>query len=487
MHDVGYLLRQPYWLDESWVAVSTRVPLRDLPLVTASSPLGWTVLLRLVPFGGPERQRLVPLAFAGLAVALGYLLLRALGRGRLVAALAGALPVLIAPAMLVRDDLKQYTADAAVLLLLWLAVARLDAAWTRRRLVALGVLVGLAPLVSTAAALSGPAALVAVVGAALVAHDRARVREASLLALAAGAVLGVVLLLTVLRNSTDSLREFWVDHYLPRSPVDALPEAWSRWEAAAAYTLVPHALPALLLAAGGAWALWRSGKVASALLVPVAALGSAAAAVLHVYPFLDVRTSTWLLVGVSVLAAVAVAVALGALAAPAPAAPAAAIRLAATGLAVAAAGSAAHVAHPYVRGHTIFAQDVRSQAERVAADKRPGDVVLVALSATWAYAYYSGTGPVPVERTDSVATRFLPSFAGAPDVQVVRGRGPEAVRQAVRRAVGSAGPDGRVWVVRTQIAAEERPAWDAALRQCGQEVRVGVDPLLVLRAGGGCG
>src|SRR3954454_16715234 len=89
VHDVGYLLRQPYWLDESWVAVSTKVAWRDVPLVSASSPLGGTVLLRLVAAGGPERQRLVPLAFAGLAVALAYLLLRCVGLGRLPAALAG--------------------------------------------------------------------------------------------------------------------------------------------------------------------------------------------------------------------------------------------------------------------------------------------------------------------------------------------------------------------------------------------------------------
>src|SRR3954447_25363769 len=151
VHDVGYLLRQPYWLDESWVAVSTKVAWRDLPQVAASSPLGWTVLLRLVPVGGPERQRLVPLAFAALAVAVAYLLLRSFGSGRLASALAGGGPVLLAPAMLARADLKQYTADAAVFLLLWLALSRLEARWSRQRLVQLSALVALSPLLSTAA------------------------------------------------------------------------------------------------------------------------------------------------------------------------------------------------------------------------------------------------------------------------------------------------------------------------------------------------
>src|SRR3954447_23417349 len=150
VHDVGYLLRQPYWLDESWVAFSTKAPWRDLPLVSASSPLGWTVLLRVVPLGGPERQRLVPLAFAGLAGAVAYLLLRSVGVRRLPAALAGGGTVLLAPALLARADLKQYTADAAVFLLLLLLLCRLEAHWSHRRLLELAGAVALSPLLSTA-------------------------------------------------------------------------------------------------------------------------------------------------------------------------------------------------------------------------------------------------------------------------------------------------------------------------------------------------
>ncbi|MCW2930204.1 MAG: hypothetical protein JWM19_1166 [Actinomycetia bacterium] len=65
--NVPYQLRQPYWLDEAWVADSVRAPLSQVPRLASSTPLGWTLLLRLVPFGGPERQRLVPLAFYAFA------------------------------------------------------------------------------------------------------------------------------------------------------------------------------------------------------------------------------------------------------------------------------------------------------------------------------------------------------------------------------------------------------------------------------------
>ena len=78
VHDVGYVLRQPYWTDEAWVAVTTRFPVAQLPALTASTPIGWSVLLRLVTFGPGQTGRILPLAFAGLAVVPGYLLARRL-------------------------------------------------------------------------------------------------------------------------------------------------------------------------------------------------------------------------------------------------------------------------------------------------------------------------------------------------------------------------------------------------------------------------
>ncbi len=47
VHNVTYLLRQPFWTDEAWVAVTTRFPLSQLRETTSSTPIGWSLLLRL--------------------------------------------------------------------------------------------------------------------------------------------------------------------------------------------------------------------------------------------------------------------------------------------------------------------------------------------------------------------------------------------------------------------------------------------------------
>ena len=56
VHDVGYILRAPFWLDEAWVAATVRAPLGMVGSLTSSTPIGFTLLLRLVPFGGPEQD-----------------------------------------------------------------------------------------------------------------------------------------------------------------------------------------------------------------------------------------------------------------------------------------------------------------------------------------------------------------------------------------------------------------------------------------------
>ena len=117
------------------MADSVRAPLGQLRLLTSSTPIGWTLLLRLIPeVGPPERIRLLPLAFAVMGVVAAYLLARQLGR---VQAVAAGLAVALALSALRNHSLKQYSADVCVApVLLWLA-ARLQAGWSRGRLVAL--------------------------------------------------------------------------------------------------------------------------------------------------------------------------------------------------------------------------------------------------------------------------------------------------------------------------------------------------------------
>jgi hypothetical protein len=82
VHDVGYMMRHAFWVDEAWVADSVRTPVGQFPALTSSTPLGWTTLLRLIPGTGEQRLRLLPLAFTVLATMTAYLLGRELRLGR---------------------------------------------------------------------------------------------------------------------------------------------------------------------------------------------------------------------------------------------------------------------------------------------------------------------------------------------------------------------------------------------------------------------
>ncbi|HET6814164.1 MAG TPA: hypothetical protein VFJ69_09165, partial [Actinomycetota bacterium] len=129
LRDPRYLLTRSFWLDEGWVVDSVRAPLHQLHLLTSSTPIGWTLLLRLVPpVGGPERYRLLPLTFAAACALAAWWL------GRLTApadraswawlyglccGLAGA----ASAAVLSHTWLKQYTAEAFVALVLAVLLA----------------------------------------------------------------------------------------------------------------------------------------------------------------------------------------------------------------------------------------------------------------------------------------------------------------------------------------------------------------------------
>jgi hypothetical protein len=165
VHDVGYVLSHPFWNDEAWVAVTTRFPLSQLPATTSSSPIGWSLLVRLVTVHGTQTSRLLPLAFAAAAVVVGYWLGRRLDwPDRFAAVLGGtlvAVSVLLGPAMLLRDDLKQYTADACLTLLLLALTAKLERDWSRRNLALLAGTAGAGILLSDAVAFVAVAAFAA--------------------------------------------------------------------------------------------------------------------------------------------------------------------------------------------------------------------------------------------------------------------------------------------------------------------------------------
>ena len=484
VHDVGYLLRQPFWNDEAWVAVTTRFPLSQLPATTSSTPIGWSVLMRLLTVRGEQTSRLLPLAFAGAAVVIAYWFGRQLGWPRREASVAAGLlagaAVLLVPAMLVRDDLKQYTADACMALLVLALTSRLEREWSRPGLVALSAAVWGGMLFSDASAFAGVAAFGAVCVVQLARRAWRRLTEVA--AVGAGTA---VLMLGVYegfdaRAAVPGLTAYWSNFYLPvgKGLHADITFVTSHFVAVGAYLGLGPAWLAVPLVVAGLVTMFRLGRpataVAAAALWPVMLAVSA----LQKYPFLDLRTSTFLFAVTAAVAAIGLAGVCSLLLTRLKG-------LLAAGLATLAVVAFVIHAQPYVRSHIIPSEDVRGQARYVAAHAARGDVILVNLNSNWGFAYYWPAG-VPARRADAAVLQgYEAYFPGQPDIVVARTRDSAGVEAALSQALARQRACGRIWLVRTHLTTAERRAWINALRQRKlTSAPVGHDGLSVIQAGG---
>jgi hypothetical protein len=471
VHDVGYLLRQPYWNDEAWVAVTTRFPLSALPATTSSTPIGWSFLARLLTFGHSQSARLLPLAFAGAAVMIGYWLARRLewpGRGTGVAAgVLAAAAVLLVPAMLVRDDLKQYTADACIALLILAATARLERQWSRAGLVLLSVSVWGGMLLSHTAAFTGAAALGALGLVQLVRRDWRRLAEAVLAGLASAALGLAVYEAFDARAELPGLTAYWRDYFVPRH--GGLHAAVSfvirHFELIHRYFGLGPSWLAVPLVLAGLITTARLGRPATALAVVALWPEMLALSALRKYPLLDLRTSTFLIAVTAVVAAIGVAGICAALRArlrdgtvgTAAAAVIAVVALAAFGLG----------ARPYVRSHHIRYEDIRQQTQSVARLAGPRDPIVVSSNSNWGFAYYWADGQ-PGRRPSSANLQgYQAYFPGQPRIIVAANRDVIAISAAMSQALRQARrlSCSRIWLVRTHVDTVEHAAWITVLHR----------------------
>lgn len=479
VHDVPYMLRQPYWLDEAWVALSTRVPFTELTSVTSATPIGWTALLRTVAVGGDQRQRLLPLVFAALTVLGAYALGRAVWARPVGGVLAGVLAAgtaLLVPSALLRTDLKQYTADAFVAVLVLFVVVRLESAWSRPRLATLAAVGVLGMLVSHTTAFVASAALLAVALVQLVRRCGSRLLEACVAGVAAALGMGLVYYVFDRPHLVPSIRDYWAAFYLP----------WQGgWDAVAGFLLERAATvqsaglgPGLLcvgLVTLGVVVLARMGRPAAALTIPVLLIELLVASAARLYPLLDTRTSHFLLTLLAVVAAIGVA---------------GTVVLASrlhqlAGLGVAAVAIALFVveASPYLRSHPIPLEDVRSQVRYVEANRQPQDVIIVDYGANFGFGYYFQAEDPELRPAASVATSFVVDYGPQSMIIVMSGRGPADVEEALAQArtLTARTTDGRIWIVRAHLQQPERRAWDSVLTGADVDVlEVGPDPLLLV-------
>jgi hypothetical protein len=490
VHDVPYLLSQSFWNDESWVAVTTRFPLSQLRAVVDSTPIGWAALLRVVTVPGTESARLMPLAFAGAAVVIAYWLARQLGwPQREIAVAAGvlaAIGVLLVPAMLVRNDLKQYTADACLSLLALAMTSRLEREWSRRRLVALSVAVWGGMLFSDAVAFIGAAAFAAVCLVQLARRDWRRLAESVAVGVGTAVLMVVVYKAFYARAVNAGLvySPHFRYYYLPlRQGLNAsLTFITASFSAVHTMFGLGPVWLAVPLFVAGILTVFRLGRPATAIALAVLWPEMLAISAVHKYPFLDLRTSTFLFAITAVVAAIGV---VGVCAALRPLLKGwtGAVAVA---VSVVAAGGFAIGAAPHVRDHSIPNEDERAQTLYVADHARPNDVILVNLSTSFGFAYYWPDGQ-PARRKDPyVAQGYEAYFPGQPRIVVAFSRSSPAVAAALSHAVAqsrqrSCSP---IWLIRTHVSTAEAAAWSTALHKEGLTASpVGVPGLTIIRVG----
>jgi hypothetical protein len=440
-----------------------RAPLHQLRLLTSSTSIGWTFLLRLVPpVGPPERLRMLPLAFGVASVVAAYLLGRQLGRVQAVAAGLGAA---LAPSALANHSLKQYSADIFItLLLLWLG-ARLQAGWSRRRLLGFFLVCIPAVLVSHVTVFVSVAMLVALLLLVVVERRWERLGWLVILGLGVALVEASVYLGVAGAGNNQAMQRFWQASFVPFD--DGLGAAAAFVAGRVTDTLGRVGFGgwplAAALVAAGLVALWRARLQAVALAVLVLGAELLAAGALRRYPFLDERTSLFFTTLLTVCGALGVGSAVTWSARRPRTVPVGvAAALAAGALLLPAAHAGAMQPMP--------GSSIGRQVAYVLAHRRAGDVVVVGKAASFAFGYYWPERPTFTPATTGTAVRFQVEYPGRDDlVLVARRQAPGLIHGAMREAA-TRSSSGRVWVVLAE-AGDGEPSWTPAMAAVARVVR----------------
>lgn len=492
VHSVGPMLRAPFWLDESWVAMSARGTLRQALDLTGPTPVGWTLLMRAIPGDGPERLRWLPFLFLAASVPAGYALGRLLGWERrahaVLAGLCGAAGALLLPAQQVRHDLKQYTADGAIAVALLAMAAWAESRWSYRRLGALAGCAVLAMFFSHPALLVGGATLGAFVLVALLRKDRDQIRTAVTVAVAGLLAMAACYLTVSRRGQLDSLASYWNGYFLSLTHGPSLPGYLAaRLGALGDLFGLPWPL-FLLLALAGVVTMARTGRPVVAAATAALPLGVIVAGYLHAYPVLDQRTSHFLLVTLAVSAGIGV-VGLARLV-PRWGMPVTALAAVAA-FALANAGWLRYYAPPgiYPRQPDTFAAgylryDIREQVRYVEAHRGPADVVLVNSWGNFGFAYYWRPDAPTFVRDTDFGNGWAAGYPDSARVVVATERDEPALAEALARAERLVEPGGRIWLVRTHLEFFELAGWQRALGGRAVEwLPVGPEPLGLVTPG----
>ena len=478
---VGLMFRRPFWVDEAWVADLVKIPLSRQVALSSSTPLGWALLLRLVPGHGPERLRVIPLVFSAVAVVVAFLLARSLnwrseGEARAAGLVAGA-AVLLAPISLQQNDLKQYSADAALALLVLLVARDAERRPDRRALVRLGVVSVVAVPFSTVVAFVTSAAFAGLLAAAAFEKRWRRARDVLLAGCGAGVAIAAYLGIVVLPHQNQALRDYWRTFYLDGSPGHILSTAGHRFfSLRSSFGVAPVVVLAFFFV--GVVVLVARRNVATAMSAIVLWVEMVALGVVDRYPFLDTRTSHFLLIVTVVVAAIGFSGLASLLARGRP--------VLLPVIVVVAVGALAFGVRDQVRTFQFPQEDVRTQTLYVARHLRGGDVVVVNLLANWGFTYYwPGAGTRVFRSRPAVAAGYVARVDGINGV-FASGRSRVDVIATLKRALTerrALGGRGRIWIVRTHLIGGDASAWSEAFTALHLHPTVatgGAEPLLTV-------
>jgi hypothetical protein len=181
---------------------------------------------------------------------------------------------------------------------------------------------------------------------------------------------------------------------------------------------------------------------------------------LHLYPFADARTSTFLFAVTTVVAAIGVAGVCslllpwlrGALA---------------IGLAVAAVAGFVVAAAPFVRSHNIPSEDMKALTLYVADHVPAGDPVVLAQDSNFGFAYYWPTGQPSRIADNNIIQDYEAVFPDQPRIVVAASRSPAGVDAALAQALAQSRAHGctPIYLVRTHLTAVEENAYNSWLDQ----------------------
>ncbi len=437
-HDLS---RWGFWNDEAWVAISTRVEgFSQFLLSMATTPIAWGALLRpLALLPHPELSlRLLPFACSVLTLGLAW---------RLGSRLAGhALGGLVAVTLVALDpasiqwakQLKQYSAEAALILATLLAadVVMRDGHGLRW----LGLLLAGGATASNAQLLAAPPILATVFLMAAVRGDGLAARRVALLTLGVG-LFDVGWYALVLRPGMPaSLHAYYAEGYLPTGSLAVMA------------TAARAAFDRLLVPGLGAYGVWIAGAAvvglamasrtrAIALAVALLVLEIVVLSALQVVPLGIVRTSLFLITALLVLTGAAAARAAIALWTRPLLRPVAVAGLVA--LAVVVARDRPWTAMASVERP----EDVGPLIQELEAARTPDDRVLLYARTAFVWGYYQAKTPV-LDPNDAVTVGFVPRLDD-PAVIVIDGAN---YPQAIDRAVAGA---PRIWFVGSRFAGTD--------------------------------